>query len=163
MGLEYAPPRPTTMQDQMPAPSDTPARPSARSALYRLIEAGRLAREALAMPLREAGLEAGDDAVLFLIDPEGTDESELGAALGLAPEALAPHLERLFARGLVRRQAVGPELAPGLALTAPGTRLRDRLAGQWAALEEALMGGMKAKKRKSLSRHLARFAEMLRL
>jgi hypothetical protein len=43
------------------------SKPSASSTLYRLIEAGQLAHQALLVPLVERGLEAGDDAVLFIL------------------------------------------------------------------------------------------------
>lgn len=139
------------------------SRPSSRSALYRLIEAGQLARHALVVPLRERGLEPGDDALLFVLGRSGTSEEALGAELGLSGEALAERIARLVERDLVRRQAVGPELTPGLALTERGTRIRNHLAEHWDELEEALMGDMGKKKRKALSARLARFAELLRL
>jgi DNA-binding MarR family transcriptional regulator len=59
--------------------------------------------------------------------------------------------------------AVGPELAPGLALTERGERLRDHLAGNWEELEAALLGDLSPKKRKKLRKTLGRFVELLRL
>ena len=98
------------------------SRPSSRSTLYRLIEAGQLAHKALLLPLLERGLEPGDDAILFELGRSGTTEAELAAELGLSGEALDTRLTRLFERDLVTRQAVGPELAPGVALTERGRR-----------------------------------------
>ncbi len=139
------------------------SRPSSRSALYRLIEAGQLAHKAILLPLREMGLEPGDDAVLFVLGRSGTTEQQLADELGLPPESLASRLDRLTDRGLIGRQAVGPELTPGLALTERGARIRNALADHWTQLEEALMGELKPKQRKKLSENLKRFVELLRL
>ncbi|WP_338720359.1 hypothetical protein [Devosia sp. XK-2] len=139
------------------------SRPSSRSTLYRLIEAGQLAHKALLLPLVEKGLEPGDDAVLFVLGRSGTTEADLAAELDLPIEMLTPRLERLASRDFITRQAVGPELEPGLALTARGVRVRNALADHWAQLEEALMGELKTKQRKKLAEALGRFVELLRL
>ena len=139
------------------------SRPSSRSSLYRLIEAGQLAHQALLVPLRERGLEPGDDAVLFELARSGTTETALAEQLGLSEDALNVRLTRLIGRELVGRQAVGPELAPGLALTERGVRIRNALADHWTQLEEALMGELKSKHRKKFAGTLKRFVELLRL
>lgn len=137
------------------------SRPSSRSTLYRLIEAGQLAHKALLLPLVERGLEPGDDAILFELGRAGTTEMELAAELGLSEVALTTRLSRLLDRELVTRQAVGPELAPGIALTERGARIRNGLADHWTQLEEALMGELKPKQRKKLGDRLKRFVELL--
>lgn len=139
------------------------SRPSSRSTLYRLIEAGQLAHQALLLPLKERGLEPGDDAILFELGRSGTTEAALAAELGLSESGLAVRIARLLDRELVGRQAVGPQLAPGIALTERGVRIRNGLAGHWAQLEEALMGELKPKQRKKLGTHLKRFVDLLRL
>ena len=139
------------------------SRPSSRSTLYRLIEAGQLAHKALLLPLLERGLEPGDDAILFELGRSGTTEAELAAELGLSGEGLDSRLARLFERDLVTRQAVGPELAPGVALTERGRRIRNGLADHWTQLEDALMGELKPKQRKKLADRLRRFVDLLRL
>ncbi len=139
------------------------AKPSSRSALYRLIEAGQLAHKAVLLPLVEKGLEPGDDAILFELARSGTTEADLAAELGMTRDALAGRLDRLADRDLITRQAVGPLLEPGIALTERGTRIRNALAEHWAQIEEALMGELKPKSRKKFSRALARFVELLRL
>lgn len=139
------------------------SKPSPQSTLYRLIEAGQLAHKALLTPLLERGLEPGDDAILFELGRAGTTEAALAAEFGVADSALSPRLERLIERGLIARQAVGPELAPGIALTERGVRIRNGLADHWAQLEEALLGELKAKHRKKLADHLKRFIELLSL
>ena len=139
------------------------SRPSPRSALYRLIEAGQLAHQALLVPVVEKGLEPGDDAILFVLGRSGTTETDLADELGLAPQMLASRLERLASRDFVTRQAVGPELQPGLALTERGVRVRNALADHWAQLEDALMGELKPKHRKKFSDALGRFVDLLRL
>lgn len=139
------------------------SRPSSRSTLYRLIEAGQLAHQALLQPLLERGLEPGDDAILFELGRAGTTEIELAAELGLSEVSLATRLSRLLDRGLVTRQAVGPELAQGVALTERGARIRNGLADHWAQLEEALMGELKPRQRKKLGERLKRFVDLLRL
>lgn len=139
------------------------SRPSSRSTLYRLIEAGQLAHKALLLPLMERGLEPGDDAILFELARSGTTEAELATELGLHSEALDSRLARLFERDLVTRQAVGPELAPGVALTERGLRIRNGLADHWTQLEEALMGELRPKQRKKLAERLKRFVTLLRL
>ena len=139
------------------------SRPSPRSTLYRLIEAGQLAHKALLLPLLERGLEPGDDAIMLELGRSGTTEAALAGQFGVAEDALADRLARLIERELVTRQAVGPELAPGVALTERGVRIRNGLADHWAQLEEALMGELKPKHRKRLGDHLKRFVELLSL
>jgi DNA-binding MarR family transcriptional regulator len=139
------------------------SRPSSRSTLYRLIEAGQLAHKALLLPVLEKGLEPGDDAILFELGRSGTTEPELAAKLALPGPALEPRLARLIERGLVARRAVGPELAPGVALTERGLRIRNGLADHWSQLEEALMGELKPRQRRKLRDRLGRFVDLLRL
>lgn len=139
------------------------SRPSSRSTLYRLIEAGQLAHKALLQPLMERGLEPGDDAILFELGRSGTTEADLAAELGLSEASLAVRLNRLIERELVTPQAVGPELAPGVALTERGRRIRNGLADHWTQLEEALMGELKRKQRKKLGERLKRFVDLLSL
>ena len=139
-------------------------KPEARSTLYRLIEAGQLAHKALLVPLLDRGLEAGDDAVIFVLHAElGASETALAEQLGLEPEALQPRLDRLIERDIVARQAIGPDLVPGLALTERGARIREVLAANWEQLEEALFADLDQKRRKGLSKALKRFVELLRL
>lgn len=139
------------------------SKPSSRSMLYRLIEAGQLAHKALLVPLRERGLEPGDDAVLFELGRSGMTEAALAEELGLAPEMLGTRLDRLIERGLIVRQAVGSELLPGVALTDRGVRIRNGLAEHWAQLEEALLGELRPKQRKKLGERLKRFVDLLSL
>ena len=138
-------------------------KPSGRSTLYRLIEAGQLAHKALLVPLLERGLEPGDDAVLFVLGRSGASEARLAAESGLSSEALGPRLARLLDRELIVRHAVGSELAPGLALTERGERIRAVLADNWMELEHALLGELDEKQQRSLRRTLKRFVELLRL
>lgn len=138
------------------------SKPSSRSTLYRLIEAGQLAHKALLVPVVEKGLEPGDDAILFALGRSGTTEAALADELGLPAEALASRLERLASRDFVTRQAVGPALEPGIALTERGLRIRNSLADYWAQIEDALMGELKPKHRKRMSEALGRFVELLR-
>jgi DNA-binding MarR family transcriptional regulator len=134
-----------------------------RSTLYRLIEAGQLTHKALLVPLVERGLEPGDDAVLFMLhDKLGAQEEALAEEIGITFEALMPRLERLIERDLIARQATGPDLSPGLALTERGERIREVLAHAWSELEEALLGELGPKQRKKLGRQLGRFVELLR-
>ena len=139
------------------------SKPSSRSTLYRLIQAGQLAHRALLLPLAERGLEPGDDAILFELGRSGRTENELALELGLPPASLADRLTRLNERGLITRQAVGPELAPGVALSERGVRIRNGLADHWTQLEEALMGELKPKHRKKLGERLKRFVDLLTL
>ncbi|RYE76154.1 MAG: MarR family transcriptional regulator [Hyphomicrobiales bacterium] len=136
----------------------------ASSTLYRLIEAGQLTRKALLTPVLERGLEPGDDAVLFVLhDRLGASEEDLANATGIPFEALEPRLARLVDRDLVTRQATGPELVPGLALTERGERIREVLEHAWSELEAALLGELPPRERKKLRRQLGRFVELLRL
>ena len=140
------------------------SKPKASSTLYRLIEAGQLAHQALLVPLVERGLEPGDDAVLFLLGSNnGASETELADHTGLDAEAVERRINRLMERDLVARRAIGPDLVPGLALTDRGERIRAVLADNWTELENALLGELKDKKRNALGKTLARFVELLRL
>lgn len=137
------------------------SKPSPSSVLYRLIAAGQLAHKALLVPLKERGLEPGDDAILFELGRSGTTEQDLANELGLPLDMLGPRLTRLFERDLIDRRAVGPELVPGVALTERGIRIRNSLADHWAQLEEALLGELKPKHRKRFGQILRRFTDLL--
>jgi len=137
------------------------AKPSPSSSLYQLIAAGQLAHKALLVPLKERGLEPGDDAILFELGRHGITEEALAEELGLPQEMLASRLSRLIERDLVDRRAVGPELVPGVALTERGIRIRNSLADHWAQLEEALLGELKPKHRKRFDKILRRFTDLL--
>lgn len=140
------------------------SKPSASSTLYRLIEAGQLAHQALLVPLVERGLEAGDDAVLFVLaERRGATEAMIAAELDLETEATTTRIARLIERDLIARRAIGPELAPGLALTERGERIRLLLVENWNELENALFGELKKKKQKWLATRLQRFVDLLRL
>lgn len=139
------------------------SKPSSNSALYQLIAAGQLAHKALLVPLKERGLEQGDDAILFELGRSGTTEQALADELGLPLDMLNPRLTRLMERDLIDRRAVGPELLPGVALTERGIRIRNSLADHWAQLEEALMGELKPKKRKKFGQILRRFTDLLQI
>ena len=137
------------------------SKPSPSSVLYRLIAAGQLAHQALLVPLKERGLEPGDDAVLFELGRSGTTEQALANELGLPLDMLAPRLTRLIERDLIDRRAVGPELIPGVALTERGIRIRNSLADHWTQLEEALLGELKPKQQKKFGQILRRFTDLL--
>src|SRR5690554_4444279 len=110
-----------------------------RSTLYRLIEAGQLARLAVLAPLAARGLEPGDDALLFgLADPQGTTGEDLAGFTGLAVPRLEERLRALEERGLLLRLAVGPGLLPGARLTRQGHALREAIALHWLELEAEL-------------------------
>lgn len=139
------------------------SKPSSSSTLYRLIEAGQLAHQALMVPLRDRGLEPGDDAVLFVLGRSGLTEAELSAQVGLGGEAFEQRVARLIEREVLVRQAVGPDLVPGIALSPRGERIRALLIAHWEQLEEALMGELDKKHRKRLGKMLKRFVDLLRL
>ncbi len=135
-----------------------------RSTLYRLIEAGQLAHKALLVPLVDRGLEPGDDAVLFVLHTQlGATDQTLADELGMSPDALRPRLDRLIERDVIARRAVGPDLAPGLALTERGERIREVLAANWQQLEDALLGDLDHKQAKRVGKALKRFVELLHL
>ena len=101
--------------------------------------------------------------LFVLADRRGATETELAQHIGLDLDALNGRIARLIERDLVARRAIGPELAPGLALTDRGERIRGVLADNWTELENALLGELKKKKRKQLGDTLARFVDLLRL
>lgn len=138
-------------------------KPGTRSVLYRLIEAGQLARRALILHLAEHGLEPGDDALLLLLEGEGTAaEHEIEAALGIDSAQLDQRLQRLAVLRLVERRAIGPELVPGATLTEDGRTMRGALERHWSKLEDAMTDRMTKKQQKRLRKVLGRFAKQLR-
>ncbi len=139
------------------------AKPGSRSILYRLIEAGQLARRALLVPLNEHGLEPGDDALLFFLHEQvSATEADLAAAFDAEPMALRHRIARLCDRELVARQVTRTDLPSRLALTESGDRVRARLAGYWDELETALTAELSPKRRRRLRRTLGRFSMLLR-
>jgi DNA-binding MarR family transcriptional regulator len=140
------------------------SKPSRDSTLYRLIQAGQLAHKALMVPLLERGLEPGDDALLFVLAArKGATEENLAEQTGVSLDALNARIERLIERDLLVRQAVGPELAAGVALTERGERMRKFLLDNWNNLEEALFGELKKKQKKRIGDVLKRFTDLLQL
>ena len=138
--------------------------PSPQSPLYRLIEAGQLARQALLAPLRDRGLEPGDDALLFaLAGTPGALPEILAETLGLDDAALAPRLARLIERELVAHAEIEGTATAGLVLTERGARIATLLGEHWAELETALFDDLKPKQRKALGRALKRFTALLRI
>lgn len=135
--------------------------PSA-STLYRLIEAGHLARQALLAPLFARGLEAGDDAVLLgLADAGGATIAALAGFTGLDAESLDSILRRLEDKGLLLRLAVGPEMEPGARLSQQGHLTRQAIEEHWRHLEATLGEDLGEKRRKHLRKGLRRIIELL--
>lgn len=133
-------------------------KPRLRSVLYRLIEAGQLARHALLVPLEARGLEPGDDAVLLLLrDRQAVTGTDIGVALETSEAGLEPRLRRLVARGLVETRGESSRYA----ISADGECLRRELEKNWDRLEDALLGDLKPKKRKGLRKVLQRFVDLL--
>jgi DNA-binding MarR family transcriptional regulator len=113
--------------------------------------------------LRDRGLEAGDDAVLFLLgETNGLTAQRLAEGVGVEPGALELRIERLIARDLVCRRDVGADAAPGLALTPRGERVRIALEHAWASLDSMLLGGLEARERRRLNRALKHVLTLLR-
>jgi len=135
-----------------------------QTTLYRLIEAGQMARHTLLRPLGELGLEAGDDAIILALPKAGPLANEmLCAGTGLSADALEPRLQRLVDLGLVDRvelEARG-ELIPGIVLSVKGSEVRKKLRAHWQELEDALMGELKPKQRRRLEAIMARFGDLL--
>lgn len=140
------------------------AKPAAKTTLYRLIEAGHLARQRLIVPLRENGLHPGDDALLFsLTDPKGVSEKKLRTLTGLDATALSIRLARLEQMQILERLAVGPHLTNGARLTVHGHAVSARLQAHWNQLEEALIGELHKTEHQTFSKNLKRFVKLLRL
>lgn len=136
---------------------------AAGSTLYRLIEAGHLARQALLAPLAARGLEAGDDAVLLgLADPAGATTEALLEFTGLEREQLDARLARLEDRDLLLRLAVGPEMEPGARLSQQGQAMRQAIEEHWAQLEETIGEDLGGRRHKHLRKGLKRIVELLR-
>ena len=131
------------------------AKPRNRSTLYRLIEAGQLAHRAFLAPMRERGLQPGDDALLLILAERKATSEELAAEAGVAAERLSPLLQRLIDRGLIERTPTA------LRLTARGAKVEAWLAAHWASLETLVTHGLGKKQRARLNRQLAEIAELL--
>lgn len=139
-------------------------KPTAKTTLYRLIEAGYLARHALLVPLTPLGLEPGDDAVLLCLKRKKvTGIAELAEQTGLPETALEMRLTRLEVGGKVQRQVADANLAAGICLTDEGAQTKKALRDHWQRLEEALIGELEAKDAKKLRKVLKRFIQLLQL
>lgn len=135
---------------------------AAGSTLYRLIEAGHLARQALLAPLTARGLEAGDDAILLgLADNGGATIKSLSEFTGLDTGHLAPILARLEDRGLLLRLAVGPEMQPGARLSQQGHMMRLAIEEHWTHLEKTILEDLGGKRHKHLRKGLKRIVQLL--
>ncbi|WP_196260887.1 hypothetical protein [Pelagibacterium limicola] len=135
--------------------------PSA-STLYRLIEAGHLARQALLAPLTARGLEAGDDAVLLgLAEAGGETVDALAEFTGLDAEALDAILRRLEDKALLLRLAVGPEMEAGARLSQQGHLVRQAIEEHWRHLEATLAQDLGEKRHRHLRKGLKRIIALL--
>ncbi len=135
-----------------------------KTTIYRLIEAGHLARQQMLVPLNARGLEAGDDAILFSIDnKEGVSESHLQALTGLNDIALEMRLVRLSDDGIITRVTLGAKQKPGVRLTSVGQEITQILQANWRELENALVGELDHKQHKGLRKTLKRFVSLLSL
>ncbi len=134
------------------------------SALFRLIEAGHLARRTLQEPLGREGLLAGDDAVLFLLKrKKPVSERTLCRKTGLNAQQLRPRMERLLRLSLVQRPKIGADGFALTRLTKKGRALRNGLLKRWSELDEALMDELTPKQRLRLEKTLERFVGLLLL
>lgn len=138
------------------------SRSATGSTLYRLIQAGHLARQALLAPLATRGLEAGDDAILLgLADAGGVAMEALTEFTGLDHDQLGPRLARLEDRGLLLRLAVGPEMEPGARLSQQGHQMRQAIEEHWAQLEQTIAQDLGDKRHKHLRKGLKRIVALL--
>lgn len=132
------------------------------STLYRLIEAGQLARQALLAPLAARGLEPGDDAVLLgLAEAGGATNSALVEFTGMSEDNLDAILRRLEDKGLLLRLAVGPEMEPGARLSQQGHLTRQSIEEHWRHLETALAEDLGEKRHTHLRKGLKRIIALL--
>ena len=134
--------------------------------LYRLIEAGQMARHTLLRPLGELGGEAGDDAIILALPKSGPLATEMVCAgTGLDADSLEPRLQRLLDLGLVSRVEIEAEgeLIPAIVLSVKGSEVRKKLCAHWQELENALMGELKPKQQRRLEAIMSRFADLLAL
>ena len=110
------------------------------------VERVQAAAEAvLRPPLAAAGLGDGDFNALAALRRAGRELSagELGAAMLVTSGAVTKRVDRLAAQGLVtRRTSTRDGRGRGVALTAAGVSLVDRLMRQHMATEKQLLGGL---------------------
>lgn len=131
-------------------------KPAAKTTLYRLIEAGHLARQKMLVPLYERGLEAGDDALLFgLSAKKGASEEDLQQLTGLDTLALEMRLIRLEQAEIIERRP------NNIRLTDKGREIADILDANWQQLDEALVSELDHKGHKGLRKILKRFVQLL--
>ncbi|VAW22823.1 hypothetical protein MNBD_ALPHA12-1995 [hydrothermal vent metagenome] len=135
-----------------------------QTTLYRLIEAGQLARNSLLRPLAELGLAAGDDAIILALPKsEAVSIKMLCAGVGLDADSLELRLERLVSLGMVRRIMIEGEVVSDVALSEQGSKVQKKLRAYWQELEEALMGELKPKQQRRLEAIMTRFTNLLAL
>lgn len=136
----------------------------ANSTLYRLIEAGQLARAALLHPLVNLGLQPGDDAIILsLKKKKPLSDARLGALTGLTPYQLQPRLDRLVALSMIQRLSMDSERTPATRLTARGRQVRRTLREVWHQLEQALTHDLDPAHQKILRKTLKRIIHLLSL
>ncbi len=135
-----------------------------KTTLYKLINAGHLARQTMLVPLIELGLSAGDDAILFaLIDPKGASTKDIGQITGLGSLALKARLDRLEKFGLLKQDKQKNAEVQNICLSKKGFEVCDILIANWQQLDDVLIGELNPKKRKNLKKTLRRFIKLLSL
>ncbi len=135
-----------------------------KTTLYKLINAGHLARQTMLVPLFELGLTAGDDAILFALnEPNGVSIFELSQITGLSNKALEVRLAKLERLNLLTQKDSKQTVINNIQLTAKGIEVCDILIANWQQLDDALIGELSAKKRKNLKNILKRFVKLLSL
>jgi len=136
------------------------AKKTENTLLFALIEAGALSRQAALAPLRDLGLQAGDDAVLLWLkgNPE-TDFSDMQFELGLDKQTLRATLFRFQNAALITCQPTADQEGLDITLTDAGQRQIDSLEHHWQTLDRQLRGQIKSKKRKRLKKALHKLAD----
>ncbi|MDO3408401.1 MarR family winged helix-turn-helix transcriptional regulator [Saccharibacillus sp. CPCC 101409] len=115
---------------------------------------GRSHRALAAQMLREIGLFAGQEIILFqLWDRDGQSQNSLGQALRLDHSTIAKSVKRLEESGLVNRSRSQEDGRVTLvSLTDEGRAINERITGVWQRMEEITTRGLTDAERSELIR-----------
>ena len=111
---------------------------------FQLIQAFRVHRQAAEDALRQLGLYAGQEMILFqLWNEEGLTPSRLAQQMGVEPPTMTQMLQRMERAGFIlRRQDNEDARVSRVYLTEQGRALEQPVQQVWHQLEERTVAGL---------------------
>ncbi|MCF4099570.1 MarR family winged helix-turn-helix transcriptional regulator [Maritalea mediterranea] len=128
---------------------------------YQLMQLGAIARQESLAPLRDKGLQIGDDAVLFwLADRSRVTLEEMREGLNLPPEQFNALIDRLDGTQMLESQTDEIDGTIHLFLSVTGLELLSQIHSRLKALDKDFTAELSDHKAKKLKKLLAKINDL---